>query len=204
MFRRPTGESQLQVRGFNKQVIAGLVCGLACLSDYAIASGLAGMWGYSSHTVRRPNFRPVAHWTGWQRQAPVWRYRLADVAQKRVAFSPTTQSRRQFAEPGVTTRWPRKAVAISRGQDLGSKFRPDERLGSGGYEVLMPSTGEVVSPEPDLQSRFRPIEKRRKRYEETEAGRESQRQLQLPPPLMPYPALPMPASPYNPGFWPNW
>lgn len=93
----------------------------------------------------------------------------------------------------------RKAVPVTRGQELGLRFRPDE--GESPYgQVISPQSGPSrESYSTDLQSQFRPTEKRRKRtYEETQPE-----ELQPPPmmaPLMPYPMLPPPLPGYGPGW----
>jgi hypothetical protein len=93
----------------------------------------------------------------------------------------------------------RKAVPVTRGQELGLRFRPDERASPYGQTTFPPS-GADPGLSPELQSQFRPTPKRRKpSYEEMQAE-------SLPPqpfaaPVMPYPALPPPIAPY--GFWPD-
>jgi hypothetical protein len=109
------------------------------------------------------------------------------------------QSRAAAGSPGPALRagW-RKASPITRGQDLGLRFRPDERA---------PAYGEVIAPgggrgEPREQADFRPVEPRRKpTYEELQA-REQATEPALRMPSVPYPALPPPLPPpYRPAPW---
>lgn len=93
----------------------------------------------------------------------------------------------------------RKAVPITRGTELGFRFRPDERESPYG----VPGTGLVApgSPaSPDLHSQFRPMKPRRKpTYEELEAEHQ---QFPAPvQPLMPYPPV---TPPPLPGYWGRW
>jgi hypothetical protein len=95
----------------------------------------------------------------------------------------------------------RKAVPITRGTELGFKFRPDEReapYGQAGSGSGIPG----ALPSPDLQSQFRPIRPRRKpTYEELEARQRPQAEIPPVQPLMPYP--PGALSPI-PGRWNRW
>ena len=89
----------------------------------------------------------------------------------------------------------RKAVPVTRGQDLGLRFRPDERASPYGQIESPRQQAGAPGLDPALQSQFRPTQPRRKRtYEELQAERAQQ---ELPPagPLMPYPALPAPPLP---------
>jgi hypothetical protein len=85
----------------------------------------------------------------------------------------------------------RKAVPITRGQELGMRFRPDERdplHGSGLPASRTP--GAVTSP--DLDQAFRPIPRRtRPTYEALEAERRAREAM---------PASPMPAPMAYPGL----
>jgi len=96
----------------------------------------------------------------------------------------------------------RKAVPVTRGQELGLRFRPDERESPYGPMMVPPGAAETYSPE--LQSQFRPAPKRRKpTYEELQA--EESRAPQ--PPLTPIMPPPMIVPPPMPGFgagWPDW
>lgn len=108
------------------------------------------------------------------------------------------ESASRAGAPGPSSRagW-RKATPVTRGQDLGFRFRPDERA---------PAQGEVIAPggvqgEPREQADFRPIEPRRKpTYEELQAREQVSGSVAPPPsvPAMPYPMLPPPPPPFFP------
>ena len=96
----------------------------------------------------------------------------------------------------------RKAVPITRGQELGLRFRPDERASPYNQaDVPRVDTGSGAYSD-QLQSQFRPTSRKRKpTYEELQAERAA-----VPPPIgpaAPYPMLPQPLPPY-PGRGPGW
>ena len=97
----------------------------------------------------------------------------------------------------------RKAVPITRGQDLGLRFRPDERESADGY-VVTPQGGITNNPfQSGDQTQFRPAPARRKRtYEELQAETEAPQSL-APPPL-PYPMMPAPPMPPYQQYFPHW
>lgn len=97
----------------------------------------------------------------------------------------------------------RKAVPITRGQDLGLRFRPDERESADGY-VVTPQGGITNNPfQSGEQTQFRPAPTRRKRtYEELQAETEAPQSL-APPPL-PYPMMPAPPMPPYQQYFPHW
>jgi hypothetical protein len=91
----------------------------------------------------------------------------------------------------------RKAVPVTRGQELGLRFRPDENASPYAQPGFAPSdTGRPGSDA--LQSQFRPIPKRRKpTYEELQS------EMAPPPqpgvaPMMPYPLGVPPLPGYGP------
>ena len=94
----------------------------------------------------------------------------------------------------------RKAVPVTRGQELGLRFRPDERESPYGAPMVPPTGAESFAPE--LQSQFRPAPKRRKpSYEELQAeDRTPQPPLNpiMPPPMIVPPPMPVP------GFGAGW
>lgn len=97
----------------------------------------------------------------------------------------------------------RKAVPVTRGQDLGLRFRPDERESPYGQAVT--PQGGVGTPDyaPELHSQFRPRQPRRKpTYEELQAESASREQIRGP--AMPYPMMPTPPMPLYPRAVPNW
>ena len=93
----------------------------------------------------------------------------------------------------------RKAVPVTRGQELGFRFRPDERDPIAGQtypgRAERGAGGRFTSPD---NSQFRPLPKARRRtYEDIQAeSRAAQPPL---PPSTPFPTLPMP--PVGPGYW---
>lgn len=85
-----------------------------------------------------------------------------------------------------------------RRPEAGPRFRPDGREGPddrAGADAARADLGD-----PELQSQFRPVERRRKTFEEREAARAF-----TPPPYLPgpYPAPP-PAPVPMPGYGPYW
>jgi|GEM_PF-3196987 len=97
----------------------------------------------------------------------------------------------------------RKAVPITRGQDLGLRFRPDERDSNDGY-VVAPQGGVTTQPfQSDEHTQFRPAPAKRKRtYEELQAETAAP-QSPIPPPL-PYPMMPAPPMPAYQPYFPHW
>jgi hypothetical protein len=92
----------------------------------------------------------------------------------------------------------RKAVPVTRGQELGLRFRPDDRASPYGQGFEPPAATDPGLYSPEVQSQFRPLPKRQKpTYEEQQA--ESMNVPQLPPPIMPYPVpAPLPLPAYGP------
>lgn len=111
---------------------------------------------------------------------------------------------RQYRAPlfgGPQRAGARKAVPITRGTELGFRFRPDEREAPYGQTG---ATGGVPGslPSPELQSQFRPTRPQRKlTYEELEARRRTQRGIQQMQPGVSYP--PSAPAPF-PGYWNRW
>lgn len=94
----------------------------------------------------------------------------------------------------------RKAVPVTRGQELGLRFRPDERASPYGQAIEPPTASDSEPYSPEIQSQFRPLPKRRKpSYEEQQADTMS---VQPPPP--PTMSYPMPVPPPVPGYTPAW
>jgi len=97
----------------------------------------------------------------------------------------------------------RKAVPVTRGQELGLRFRPDERDPSQQH-LVVPDPADTGRYPSAGQGQFRPIERQRKpTYEQLQAERDR------PPPVRgqysPYPMLPTPPLPGNPQpYWPGW
>ncbi len=97
----------------------------------------------------------------------------------------------------------RKAVPVTRGQELGLRFRPDDNASPYSQPGFAPT--DHGQPGSDaLQSQFRPIPKRRKRtYEEMQSEMTSAPPQGLAP-IMPYPMLGTPPLPGYGGYPPTW
>lgn len=99
----------------------------------------------------------------------------------------------------------RKAVPVTRGQDLGLRFRPDENDSPYG-QVIVPDAAGGGFTQPDGQSAFRPIAPKRKpTYEELQEAERASVPMPGPfgvPPATPFPVLPMP--PLGPAPLPVW
>lgn len=97
----------------------------------------------------------------------------------------------------------RKAVPITRGQELGFKFRPDEREAPYGFSGGYAGDGAAANEQGQPDSPFRPIPRRHKpTYEELQAEQAAPQYPAMP--AMPYPVLPTPPIPGYPGQWPRW
>jgi hypothetical protein len=156
--------------------------------------------------VAQPQFRPWSRADSLspdprnsrQRNTPA--PRAAAAASRRWSFAPTPRRRvHRGTTPSYRT-GARKAVPVTRGQDLGLRFRPDERESPYG-QVTSPHDRGAYPSEPDSQ--FRPLQRKRKRtYEELQA---ENLPSQPPPaaPVLPYP-MPAPPLPGYRGYWPTW
>lgn len=136
----------------------------------------------------RRSYRPA--WVSWQpRRAP-------GVLADRKGRGPVSPSGRAGA---------RKAVPVTRGQELGLRFRPDERESPYG-QPSMPTSGTPTDPQSlELQSQFRPTEKRAKRtYEDLYGAEDASSAPSLPPPILPYPMMAPPPLPGYGRHWPEW
>jgi hypothetical protein len=121
-------------------------------------------------------------------------HRAASPGLARMAPSPVSPDVRAGA---------RKAVPVTRGQELGLRFRPDESDSSYGEVLVPPATGGTETSSPALQSQFRPVQKRRKpTYEELQAETMPP-EPPLPAPILPYPTIAPPPPGFGPG-WPAW
>jgi len=95
----------------------------------------------------------------------------------------------------------RKAVPVTRGQELGLRFRPDENASP--YTQQAPTALQRGTLQPEMQSQFRPLAPKRKpTYEELQA--ESDPQALPAMPAMPYPPMPGPMVPNFGGPWPRF
>lgn len=171
--------------------------GLAVLS---VAQAAPASGTVSSVPLKRPMFRP-------------WSYTSDQPATPPRASAALSAPRNTTTRPGMrrgqsslifdSRAGARKAVPITRGQELGLRFRPDERASPYPYAGSgLPQTG-TLGPDSE-QGPFRPTQRRRKpTYEELQA--EAAADGAPPMPAMPYPALPAPPLP--PAFgrpWPAW
>jgi hypothetical protein len=101
--------------------------------------------------------------------------------------------------PSARAGW-RKASPITRGQDLGLRFRPDERAPAYGG-VIGPGGGQV---EPREQANFRPVAPRKKpTYEELQAREQASVPRRPMPSAAPYPGLPPYLPPRLPPPYPG-
>lgn len=167
----------------------------------ALVAVLAAMMLPDAGRVSAPGSEAVAH--------PA-ENALASKAQRRPAMSVATM-RDTHANVQASARRPfndvldvpraglRKAVPVTRGQELGLRFRPDERdpiAGQGYPERFEQGTVQRFTVPGDSQ--FRPLPRERRRtYEDIQA--ESQAAQPQMVPNMPYPMLPVP--PVGPGYW---
>ena len=190
----------------------GLLLGLSALASLCVSplsaaqAAYPGWFSYASQP-KKPLFRP---WSRADSRYPTSRRQ----SRKGVYAAATVQAagRRPYSNS-----WPRqgvqqtfspqragarKAVPITRGQELGLRFRPDERASPYDQSGF---PGERVAPTEgasELHSQFRPAPRKRKpTYEELQADDLRQ---PMPGPVMPYPTLPMPPAPSYPRAWPIW
>lgn len=195
-----------------------MVLGLSNLGSLglpAISVAQAATGGYVlTAPVKRPLFRPWSYsheqsdGTVPRAGSPGFRgaARLGEAPGRRAA--PGSTSRRAMDAMIFDRRaraGSRKAVPVTRGQELGLRFRPDERASpytqpGSAWPSSTPPSGSAQS---ELQSQFRPTRPRRKpTYEELQAETAPARPL-MPAPVMPYPALPAPPPGFG-GGWPAW
>lgn len=182
----------------------GAVLGLSVLATmglslFCLVEGAHPGWSTHAAPIKRPLFRP------WDRAgstsfASRLRSQVMSVSRQSTSIG---DARRQDVFPAKRAGG-RKVVPVTRGQDLGLRFRPDEGDSAYGQSGVPSAHGGPGNPQSDLQFQFRPIQSRRKpTYEELQAGDVSPQ----PPiqPLMPYPVLPPPPPGYGGGgYSPNW
>ncbi len=191
----------------------GVVLGLSalvslCVSPLSAAQAAYPTWMPYAGQVKTPLFRP------WSRaDAGTWSDRRPTPRMNPVAgqnrgatgrrMSPTRWDQRSGQAVFAPDRaGARKAVPVTRGQELGLRFRPDERespydRGAVGTPGAQPNT-ELQR----LHSQFRPARAKRKpSYEELQAGELADQQM--PRPMPPYSAMPPPMPGYG-GPWPRW
>lgn len=192
----------------------GLILGLS----FPLSSGLlpgatahAAQTGWSARSVqhRWAQFRP---WSRTEsKSAPIQRQsqmrsrsaRPEGLSSGRRGGVYGNSGQRQQAVLSDQRSGARKAQPITRGQELGLRFRPDDRETPYAHS-LMPQAGGVNGPvSEELMSQFRPLpRKHRPTYEELQAETVPQSPAPMVP-AMPYPMLPQPPSPY-PHVYPPW
>ena len=112
---------------------------------------------------------------------------------------------RKGQQPNLSTKrsGARKAVPVTRGQELGLRFRPDERESPYGQSAAPQGNLESEGYASELHSQFRPARPKRKpTYEELQAGSASAQPMLRP--MMPYPVMPTPPLPAYGRSWPGW
>lgn len=193
----------------------GILLGLSCLAALALAPwpGAQGAQAPSSglfgQVERAP--RHTALRSGFRQSSPLrWRPR-ASVPPLRAAATPASRTpsgermRRRQGVPLIAAEraGSRKAVPVTRGQELGLRFRPDDNASPYAQPGFAPT--DAGQPGSDaLQSQFRPIPKRRKpTYEELQSE-----MAPVPPrgvaPIMPYPMLGAPPLRGYGTYPPTW
>ena len=203
------GGLDLIARTFSWALALGLsVLASLCVSPLSAAQAAYPSWYSYAAQSKKPMFRP------WTREDG---RNLTPRSQNRMGVYRAPAGRAMDRRPH-SNGWPRhnvqqtfsphragarKAVPITRGQELGLRFRPDERASPYDQSHLpadaMKPSGDLL----ELHSQFRPAPQRRKpSYEELQA--ESLREPPVPGPAMPYPALPIPPAPVYRRAWPAW
>lgn len=198
---------------FARMYSMGLLLGLAALASLGISPMSAAQaafpyWSGYASPQKNPQFRP------WSRvdskSLSVHRQSQSRASVPRATSGgerrrpPARPSHRKGQQPifSVPRAGARKAVPITRGQNLGLRFRPDERDSSYGQSATPPNAGGYDAFSSELHSQFRPTQPKRKRtYEEMQAGDASSLRSV---PAMPYPMMPTPPMPGYHRSWPSW
>lgn len=182
----------------------GLNLSLSGLPILPAAQAGTGNGSAPTSATRRAQFRPVA---------PVAGPRVVNKPSARRGAAPSTHHRRSHASSRARRVFgasvlgdragARKAVPVTRAQELGLKFRPDERAGAYGRANPGPASASDANAS-ELQSQFRPAPaKRRPTYEELQAGAGTDaRPAPWAAPAPAYPPLPVPLLPGFGGPWP--
>jgi len=191
----------------------GVVLGLAALaslgmSPMSVAEAAYPGWSAYASQHKNPQFRPWSRADSRslsvKRQSQVRAPAPRATTRFESRRPPAMPSHRKGEQPVFSGKraGARKAVPITRGQDLGLRFRPDERDSPYGQSEMPPSGGGADAFPSELHSQFRPTRPKRKlTYEELQAGSTSPPQVV---PAMPYPMMPTPPLPGYPGAWPRW
>lgn len=202
---------------FARMFSMGLLLGLAVLASLGIlpmssAQAAYPSWSGYASPQKQPQFRPWSRADSKSVSVHRQQQLRASTSRKTPGFErrrpPAMPSHRKGQQPifSGTRAGARKAVPITRGQDLGLRFRPDERDSPYGQAVTPPSAGGSDAFSSELHSQFRPTRSKRKpTYEELQAG-DAYASPQQMMPAMPYPMMPTPPLPgYGSGrAWPNW
>lgn len=181
---------------FARMSLPVLVLGLSTLAALGSAplSAAHAAWGGYTYPSKSPQFRP------WSRaeQGSAARWRPQQVRYVRRAIDTEGARRPYTASPAIRMhspvftggRWTaRKAVPVTRGQDLGVRFRPEGRPPAYGQRDAQYGDGNADPHQLKLQSQFRPTRAGRKAtYEEMQYARSSPQRTYSPG--MPYPLVP--------------
>lgn len=207
--RQVPGGLDLIARTFSWGLLLGLsILASLCVSPLSAAQAAYPSWFSYAAQPKKPLFRP---WT---------RADSRDLTSRRqnrkgVHMAPDASAMGRRSHPN---KWPRqnvqqtfstdragarKAVPITRGQELGLRFRPDERASPYDRSGLPADGVKSAEDFADLHSQFRPARSRRKpTYEELQA--DNLREQSMPGPAMPYPTMPIPPAPLYRRAWPAW
>lgn len=197
-------------RMFSWSVVLGLSA-LASLGFSPLSAAQAASPGWSAYAAqqRYPQFRPWSRADSRslsvhrQSQARTFVSRAVKQSTNRRASSAPLNRKGQQPVFSSNRAGARKAVPVTRGQELGLRFRPDERESPYGQGVAPQGNVGTQGYASELHSQFRPRQPRRKpTYEELQA--ESASRERMPGQAMPYPMLPTPPIPPYPRGWPNW
>lgn len=178
---------------------------LAALGFTSLSAAHAG-WGGYTNQAKSPQFRP---WSRTQQQ-PAGRWRPQHIRYTRPVINAGGTRRPFTASPGIRTHTPlfagegrnvRKAVAVTRAQDLGVRFRPEGRQPAYAWNQQN-GDGNADRYQVRLHSQFRPTRAGRKAtYEEIQYARGSRQRSYSPGMSYLVPAPPTYGSVGNWGTW---
>ena len=197
-------------RMFSWSVLLGLSA-LASLGFSPLSAAQAASSGWSAYPAqqRYPQFRPWSRADSRSlsihRQSKARTFVSRAVKQSAVRGASSAPPNRKGQQPVFSSNraGARKAVPVTRGQELGLRFRPDERESPYGQGVAPQGSVGTEGYASELHSQFRPRQPRRKpTYEELQAESASRTPMQGP--AMPYPMMPAPPMPPYLRGWPNW
>jgi hypothetical protein len=176
--------------------------GLACLPLSSVQVAALGGSAVSAAQTRYPSFRPILRGgspSGIHSPALLPRGRVTPAFQSLRGPALARAGRiPPLAHPRAGMR---KAEPATRGQELGLRFRPDERESPYyGQSAPPPGSWEGGAAAAEAQAQFRPTERKRKpSYEELQ----SEASPPVPPvgPMLPYPSMLPPPLPGYGGYW---